>query len=232
MSAEEQIVEKIYSAGQNGIKKIDLKKEFTGINFDKTIKNLIENGDVILDRKGVAHYFWHKNHYYQNLMNTDPKFKYLYDKILNLNKSLNTLSDSVNLQLQNLEKSISVINDSIINDNDDKITNSISEEKENADICDNNSDIFSSTTYEPTFSLESFKDDFDLSIINNSSSIGWVEISKIKNELCQKYELTEKEFYYYVGQLIKYNETHYELSSGGTEGIVIRGLIHGYVRCI
>ncbi len=232
MSAEEQIIEKIYSAGQNGIKKTELKKEFSGINFDQVAKQLVEKEEIILDRKGVAHYFWHKNHYYQNLMNTDPKFKYLYEKILNLNKSINSISESVNLQLQNLENNIHIFTESIVDNNNISRDKSISEEKEISIIDDVISDHFSHTRYEPTFSLESFKDDFDLSIINNGSSIGWVEISKIRNELCPKYEITEKEFYYYVGKLIKHNETHYELSSGGTEGIVIRGLIHGYVRCI
>ncbi|NOJ28573.1 MAG: hypothetical protein DA328_00195 [Nitrososphaeraceae archaeon] len=229
MSAEEQIVEKIYSAGQNGVKKIELKKEFSGINFDKVTKDLVEKGEIILDRKGVAHYFWHKNHYFQNLMNIDPKFKYLYDKILNMNKSLNAITESVNLQLQNIESNISNLTDSVINSSE-KI-NTLEQSKYAAEN-DTNYDTLSYSTYEPTFSLESFKDDFDLSIINNGTSIGWVELSKIKTELCEKYEITEKEFYSYVKQLIQHNETHYELSTGGNEGIVVRGLIHGFVRCI
>jgi hypothetical protein len=32
--------------------------------------------------------------------------------------------------------------------------------------------------------------------------------------------------------MVNENRSNYELSTGGNEGIMIRGLIYGYVRCL
>jgi hypothetical protein len=80
--------------------------------------------------------------------------------------------------------------------------------------------------------LENFKEDFDLTINKYSDSIGWVPLSTLRNDLSEKYEIAENEFYDLVEQLVNENRSHYELSSGGNEGIMIRGLIYGYVRCL
>src|SRR5918999_1843018 len=79
--------------------------------------------------------------------------------------------------------------------------------------------------------LENFKEDFDLTINKYSDSIGWVPLSTLRNDLSEKYEIAENEFYEIAEQLVNENRSHYELSSGGNEGIMIRGLIYGYVRC-
>ena len=83
-----------------------------------------------------------------------------------------------------------------------------------------------------TTQLEQFKTDFDNSVSNYANSIGWVEFGKIRNELCTKYDISHEEFYRLVEQLINKYDKKYELSTGGYEGITIRGLIHGFVRCI
>ena len=85
---------------------------------------------------------------------------------------------------------------------------------------------------EKTIDLNTFKLDFDLSISKNAGSIGWVALSIVRNDLCLKHELTEKQFYYYTKELIDQFKNNYELSSGGEEGIIIRGLLHGFVRCL
>jgi hypothetical protein len=77
-----------------------------------------------------------------------------------------------------------------------------------------------------------FKDKFDDSLANFSTSIGWVELGKIRNDLCKKHRLTNDNFYDLVGQLIAKYPNKYELSSGGYEGITVRGLLHGFVRSI
>jgi len=77
-----------------------------------------------------------------------------------------------------------------------------------------------------------FKDKFDDSLGNFSTSIGWVELGKIRNDLCKKHELTNDNFYDLVGQLIEKYPDKYELSSGGYEGLTVRGLLHGFVRSI
>jgi hypothetical protein len=80
--------------------------------------------------------------------------------------------------------------------------------------------------------LDLFKNNFDHSIANFSSSIGWVELGKIRNDLCKKHDLANEEFYDLVAQLIAKYPDKYELSSGGYEGLTVRGLLHGFVRCI
>lgn len=80
--------------------------------------------------------------------------------------------------------------------------------------------------------LENFKEDFNLTINKYSDSIGWVPLSTIRNDITKKYEITENEFYDLAEQLINENRSQYELSSGGNEGILVRGLIYGFVRCV
>ena len=69
-------------------------------------------------------------------------------------------------------------------------------------------------------------------LLQKSSSIGWVDLSSIKNEICQIYDLTDNEFYNYVSTIVEMSPEKYELSSGGYEGVVLRGIIHGFVRRI
>jgi hypothetical protein len=44
--------------------------------------------------------------------------------------------------------------------------------------------------------------------------------------------LTDNEFYNYVSTIVEISPEKYELSSGGYEGVVLRGIIHGFVRRI
>jgi hypothetical protein len=80
--------------------------------------------------------------------------------------------------------------------------------------------------------LQNFSEDFDLTICKYSDSIGWVPLSTLRNDLSQKYEISEKEFYDLAEQIVDENRSKYELSTGGNEGIMIRGLVYGYVRCL
>ncbi len=79
--------------------------------------------------------------------------------------------------------------------------------------------------------LEQFRIDFDR-MLAESSPIGWVELSSIRERMCRKYGISMHDFYTYVAQLLEHFGSRYEFSSGGQEGIVIRGLIHGFVRRI
>jgi hypothetical protein len=81
-------------------------------------------------------------------------------------------------------------------------------------------------------SLEDFRREFDLALVNFASSIGWVELAKLRNEVCAKCNLSTDEFYRLVQDLTGQNQDKYELSTGGGEGIMVRGLLHGFVRCI
>jgi hypothetical protein len=46
------------------------------------------------------------------------------------------------------------------------------------------------------------------------------------------YNISSEEFYRLVEQLTNKYQDKYELSTGGYEGITLRGLLHGFVRCI
>ena len=85
---------------------------------------------------------------------------------------------------------------------------------------------------ESTMQLDTFKNEFDLAIGNHSSSIGWVELSKVRNEFCKKHNISNELFYSFVEQLTNLYHDKYELSTGGYEGLTVRGLLHGFVRCI
>jgi len=54
----------------------------------------------------------------------------------------------------------------------------------------------------------------------------------VRSELSQKFSLDKNEFYELVEQLVNSYQNEYELSTGGSEGLVLRGLLHGYVRGI
>jgi hypothetical protein len=62
------------------------------------------------------------------------------------------------------------------------------------------------------------------------TSVGWASFSKIREKLCQTQNLSKEKFYTLVTDLIEKHREKYEISSGGQEGVVIRGLVHGYVR--
>jgi hypothetical protein len=81
-------------------------------------------------------------------------------------------------------------------------------------------------------SVADFKKDFDAALANSASSIGWVELAKLRNELCEKLALSSDEFYRLVEEITSQNQSRYELSTGGGEGVMVRGLLHGFVRCI
>jgi hypothetical protein len=213
MSAEQKIVERITSAGTAGIKKIDLRKEFQDIGIDVIIERLVTSGDIFIDKKGTAYYCWHKDYYLQNLLNTDPKFRLMYETIMHLELSVNKTSDG-------LAKTLETLYNNIKNSEKSAATRSL----------DGISQVHNND--ESTMHLDRFRNEFDLSIGNNSSSIGWVELSKVRNELCKKHNISNEDFYRFVEQLTNLYHDKYELSTGGYEGLIVRGLLHGFVRCI
>jgi hypothetical protein len=213
MSAEQKIVERITSAGTAGIKKIDLRKEFQDMEIDVVIENLLTSGDIFVDKKGAAYYCWHKDYYLQSLLNTDPKFRLIYEMVKHLELSVNKASDGLAKGVETLYNNIKNSEKSAATKNLDGISH--------VHIDD-----------EPTMQLDKFRNEFDIAIENNSSSIGWVELSKVRNELCKKHNISNEDFYSFVEQLTNLYHDKYELSTGGYEGLTVRGLLHGFVRCI
>jgi hypothetical protein len=198
MSSEGLVLEKILSTGSTGIKKSDLKREFTSFDLDQTLENLVNDGKICVDKKGSAYYCWTSEVYLKHLNNVDPKFRILIDRIKLIERKLDSQSNSVKDAINNLIELL-------------KMENSESQALVN---------------------LDNFKIEFDIILSRSNNSIGWIELGQVRNELSQKFDLSKNEFYELVEQLVNAYHNEYELSTGGTEGVTLRGLLHGYVRGI
>jgi hypothetical protein len=218
MLAEEQIIERIYSAGQAGVKKTDLRKEFAQPEIDTMLQKLTGDGQIFIDKKGTAYYCWVKEGYLQYLLNSDPRFRLTHEAIYSLERSINKNTDRLAVTLDAISARTSLSSDQTAKD-----------ENYSSETTPRKATIESHIT---NMGLDLFKNKFDDSIANFSSSIGWVELGKIRNDLCKKHDLVNEDFYDLVGQLIAKYPDKYELSSGGYEGLTVRGLLHGFVRCI
>jgi hypothetical protein len=75
-----------------------------------------------------------------------------------------------------------------------------------------------------------FKNEFDRVITELSTSLGWVPFSGIREKICGSCNISAEKFYSLASSLIEANPSRYEVSTGGKEGIQIRGMLHGYVR--
>jgi hypothetical protein len=214
MSAEEKLTQRIFLSGSAGVKKTDLRKEFAEGDIDTILEKAVAHGDIYIDKKGAAYYCWHREYYLQSLLNSDAKFRIMHDAIKSLELSINKTSDGLAKSLESSTNNIILGLSKLDNEN---IGTSIDDKGLSADF---------------TTQHEQFKTDFDNAVSNYANSIGWVEFGKIRNELCTKYDISHEEFYHLVEQLINKYDKKYELSTGGYEGITIRGLIHGFVRCI
>lgn len=214
MSSEESVAQRIISSGSLGVKKTDLRKEFAESQIDTILENMVTDGDIFIDKKGAAYYCWHKDHYFQSLLNSDPKFRLTYEAIKSLEQSFNRTSDGLAKTIESLANTISNLSKSTIEKNEPVVSEKIQSDQL------------------LTIQFEQFKNEFDIAISNYSNSIGWVELAKIRNELCSMYNISNEEFYHLVEQLTNKYQEKYELSTGGYEGVTIRGLLHGFVRCI
>lgn len=74
-----------------------------------------------------------------------------------------------------------------------------------------------------------FKTHFDMCLGELSTSLGWVPFSNIRQKLCASLKISSEQFYSLASSLVESNQK-YEVSTGGQEGIQIRGMLHGYVR--
>lgn len=214
MSVDEKLAERLRSAGSLGIKKTDLRKEFAEDDIELVLDRLATQGQIFIDKKGAAYYCWHKDYYVQNLLNSDPRFKLTYDEIKSFEHSVNKTFDGLARSIETLANSISTLTrltQSLVDDGRVPETKSVESQM---------------------IGIEQFKDDFDLSLSNCSSSIGWVELAKVRDEVCKKRGIPDAEFYRLVEQLTNKYHDKYELSTGGYEGVIVRGLLHGFVRCI
>lgn len=75
-----------------------------------------------------------------------------------------------------------------------------------------------------------FQNHFDQTITELSTSLGWVPFSSIRQKVCESCNISTEKFYSLTFSLIEANPSRYEISTGGQEGIQVRGLLHGYIR--
>lgn len=224
MTAEEKLLNRILSVGSAGIKKTDLRKEFGDI--DIALEEMISKGEVFVDKRTNAYYCFHKNHYIQSLLNSDPRFRLTYDMIKSLDESISSSNKELTRTVETLANNISNLARFMLETKDDHQRSSLRQQKFVSDV------PISSEAQSKTLDAHDFKEEFDIALANSGSSLGWIELARIRNELCDKYDVSPDEFYRLVGELTSMNQDKYELSTGGREGVMVRGLLHGFVRCI
>jgi len=185
----EKVLERIASAGINGIKKAELKKTL-GKECDNILQKLIDVEQIFVEKKGVAYFVWTRDNYILHLYQNDPKFKIALNMVRGKSHSLAKVKEHVNYM-----EAVAKI--------------------PQQNIADLESD---------------FKVEFDRRLIESSTSIGWAPFSEIRKKICESNKISAENFYSMVTGLVEKHRGKYEVSSGGQEGIMMRGLVHGYVR--
>jgi hypothetical protein len=222
MSIEEKVVNRILYVGSGGIKKTDLRREFGDI--DATLENLISKGDVFIDKRANAYFCFHKNNYIQSLLNSDPRFKITYEMIKSVNESISSSSKDLVRISETLANNISNLASVVLEMKNDQR----SWLAQQMLVHDNPT----TGVQMRTISVNDFKEEFDVALSDSTSSIGWIELANIRNKICDSCNISSDEFYRLVGELTSTHQDKYELSTGGREGVMVRGLLHGFVRCI
>ena len=222
MSVEEKILNRILSFGSAGVKKTDLRREFGDI--DTPLENLISQGDIFVDKRANAYFCFHKSHYVQSLLNTDPRFKLTYEIIKSVNESVSSSSKDLVRTVEILANNISNLANVVLEMKNDQQSWLAQQ------MLTRNVPI--TGVQMGTMSVHDFKEEFDVALANSGSSIGWIELANIRNKICDSCNISSDEFYRLVGELTSMHQDKYELSTGGREGVMVRGLLHGFVRCI
>ena len=226
MSVEQvkSITQRVLAAGIEGIKKSDLRKEFSAVNMDDILEHLVAAGNICIEKRGPAYYCWHREHYLENLLKLDPRFRLSYEVIRSLEHTINTTSDSLAISMEKLSENIS----SFLKENK-TTTKEIQADQDNRDDHDSHIPVDRQVV---VMQLDQFKNVFDDVLSKHSDSLRWMELAKIRAELCHDFAITSDQFYNLVERLTNQYPNTYELSSGGQEGLMLRGLIHGLVRYI
>ena len=222
MSVEEKLVNRILSFGSAGIKKTDLRREFGDI--DTPLENIISKGDIFVDKRANVYFCFHKSHYVQSLLNSDPRFKLTYEMIKSVNESVSSSSKDLLRTVEILANNISNLANIVLEMKNDQ-QSWFAQRMLTRDVPITGVQM-------GTMSVHDFKEEFDVALANSGSSIGWIELANIRNKICDSCNISSDEFYRLVGELISMHQDKYELSTGGREGVMVRGLLHGFVRCI
>jgi hypothetical protein len=218
----EKVVAIIAAKGIEGIKKAELRRELQEVQeLDSILQELARTQEIFIERKGNSFYCWHKNYYLQKLLSTDQKFALLYSLMNSMQDSLNARFDSFNAGLDAVTTEVSAIADGI------GALASTGQRDTSAN------DLALQEQIEPiNIDYDRFKEQLDHALASSSSSIGWVELCNVRKDLCSKMNISREQFYHSFEEVVSNNYDKYELSTGGEEGIQLRGLVHGFVRCI
>ena len=218
----EKVVASIAEKGIEGIKKAELRRELQEVQeLDSILQELVRTQEIFIERKGNSFYCWHKNYYLQKLLSTDQKFSLLYSLMNSMQDSLNARFDSFNAGLDAVTTEVSAIADGI------RALASTGQRDTSAN------DLALQEQIEPiNIDYDRFKEQLDHALASSSSSIGWVELCNVRKDLCSKMNISREQFYHSFEEVVSNNYDKYELSTGGEEGIQLRGLVHGFVRCI
>ena len=206
--SKSEVMHRISLSGRNGIKKTEIKKEFQHMSVDEIVESLLETREVVMDKKGTAFYLWEAENYLQHILTTDTKFRLLYRKIEELKVILESNLD------QKMITPVSLATGYTSQYALDRPAHDLFQDQRVA------------------IDKDQFERDFRLVLQHNSSTSGWVSLLKIREEMNEKYRVTREDFYSLVEEIANKDYETYELSSGGSEGIILRGLLHGFIRCI
>jgi hypothetical protein len=213
--SSDEIMNRISQAGEKGVRKTELKKEFQNSSVEDEIESLLGNGEIVMDKKGTAYYLWRSDDYMKYLLTTDTKFRLLYNKI-----------EEMKAQLEDRFTNGGSYRDT------DRTRNIYYYDSGSFESRNNSVSFLTRMDQTSNLDNDKFRKEFDSVLKKCSGSSGWVLLSRIREEMERKYNLRQEDFYSLVKEITNREYDTYELSSGGTEGITIRGLLHGFVRCI
>ena len=206
--SESEVMHRISLSGRNGIKRTEVKKEFQHMPVDEIVESLLETRKLVMGKKGTAFYLWEAENYLQHILTTDTKFRILYRKIEELKVILESNIEQRMITPVSLARGY---------------TSQYALDRPARNLF---------RDHRVAIDKDQFERDFRLILQHNSSTSGWVSLLKIREEMNEKYGVTREDFYSLVEEIANRDYETYELSSGGSEGITLRGLLHGFIRCI
>ena len=206
--SKSQVLHKISLSGRNGIKRTELRKEFQHFPVDDEVESLLKNGEIVMEKRGAACYLWEAENYLQHVLTTDTKFKILY-----------TLIEEIKVLLERDPKQTMMA----------PLPATIEHSSHHTDA---GTGYMYGQDHRIAIDKEKFGRDFRLTLRQNSGSSGWVSLSKIREQMDKTYSIDRDDFYTLVQEIANKEYETYELSSGGIEGVTVRGLLHGFIRCI
>lgn len=207
-----QLLKRIESSRERGVRRTSLRREF-GAKVGKSLDELLSKGIIFEEKKRGMITYWTKESYMQHLMDNDPKFRLIYDIYSKSDRKISNRLSQIKTDLNG------------------KVAGMVAEATAPSLVKNNGSDNSNGNNgNHPT--LDQFKMEFDRTMAETTTSIGWVELGTIREMVCNKYEISKHDFYALASQLFDQFNNRYELSTGGSEGVILRGLLHGFVRRI